>query len=714
MSVLKKIRENVGLVIVIIALSLFAFIFSSVYKGAGNGRGQTSTIGEVNGSSLEYNALMAKYELAQRNNPNANSTAEQYQLKEQAWQSLVREAYYGREWEHAGIGISDDELMMMFTGRIYHPYVQQSGYFSDSTGRYNPGMVSLVFQRADEIDLYDPQTQDMWKNWKQGLLDLREIISLDRRSNKWQSAIKGSALVADNELKWGYEQSARTADISYLFVPYTTIPDEQLQITDSDRNEYLNSHRETYKRTEDEVRLKYVYFSIAPSRQDSANSREELSKLGEDLLISESPFMFAANSSDDRTIDSSAKPLAQLPPALAAIQGRTDTVVGPVLGATGYQLLRVVAVTEDSVNANVNLRHVLVSIAGPTSADSLAAKAKAEEIKKEIIADPSRFAAIVAEKSDDPNKGNGGELGWVAENAFGDVYAKDIKATSKGNVTITTSPQGGYDVVQVVDRSNKLYSFATITREVKAGSETNDSIFKRASMYHGEVVSGSDMDSILKTYPEARPMTTGNIGPGTYSLMGLTAGRPVVTWAFNNEQGAVSKDLIEAEDAFVIAKIEYKGQRGYGSVDGLKQNMAFEVAVRNWVKAKQIKAKLSAGGADLQAMAASYGVGATTGQARGLRMSSSDVQGLGAEPKVVGRAFGLQPNTLSKPLAGNAGVFVVKLDAAIQEPAPMDDFNKMMQSQTLKSSKTEQAINSLFMGMRELSDVRDLRYQVDF
>ncbi len=714
MSVLKKIRENVGLVIVIIALSLFAFIFSSVVnKGGGLGRGQTSTVGEVNGSSLEYNALMAKYELAQRNNPNANSTPEQYQLKEQAWQSLVRESYYGREWEHAGISISDDELMMMFTGQIYHPYVQQSGYFSDSTGRYNPSMVPLVFQRADEIDLYDPQTQDMWKNWKQGLLDLREIISLDRRSNKWQSAIKGSALVSDNELKWGYEQSSRTADISYLYVPYTTIPDEQLQITDGDRNEYLNSHRESFKRTDDEVRLKYVYFSIAPSRLDSANSREELSKLGEDLRTSTSPFVFAANSSDDRTIDSSAKPLAQLPPALAAIQGRTDTVVGPLLGATGYQLLRVVAVTEDSANANVNLRHVLVSIAGPTSADSVAAKLKAEAIRKEIETDPSRFAAIVAEKSDDPNKGNGGELGWVAENAFGDVFAKDIKATQTGKVAITSSPQGGYDVVQVVDRSNKLYSFATITRQVKAGSATNDSIFKRASMYHGEVVSGSDMDSVLRTYPEARPMTTGNIGPGTYSLMGITAGRPVVTWAFKNEQGAVSKDLIEAEDAFVIAKIEYKGARGYSNVDGLKQNLAFEVAVRNWVKAKQIKGKLSAGGADLQAMAASYGVGATTGQARGLRMASSDVQGVGAEPKVVGRAFGLKQNELSKPLAGNAGVFVVKLEG-IQEPAAMDDFNKMMQSQTLKSSKTEQAINALFMGMRELSDVRDMRYEVDF
>ena len=90
MSVLKKIRDNVGLVIGIIALSLFAFIFSSVYDNFGPS--QDNTIGEVNGSDIDYQAYDGKFELAQRNNPNASTTAEQYQLKEQAWQSLVREA----------------------------------------------------------------------------------------------------------------------------------------------------------------------------------------------------------------------------------------------------------------------------------------------------------------------------------------------------------------------------------------------------------------------------------------------------------------------------------------------------------------------------------------------------------------------------------------------------------------------------------------------
>lgn len=709
MSVLKKIRENVGLVIVIIALSLFAFIFSSVYDKLGPS--QDNTVGEVNGNSIDYNELNAKFEMAQRRNPNATETAQQYQMKEQTWQELTRDIFFGNEQKEAGIDVPGEEVMMIFTGQIYYPYVIQSGYFSDSTGRFNPASVQQVLTQAEEIDLNDPMISDMARRYKEGLLDMQRQVTSDRRSSKWQAAIKGSSLVSDNELKWGYEQTARTADISYVYVPYATIPDEQVQVTDGDRSEYYNKHREAYKRLDDEVRIKYAYFTISPSREDSAAARGDLAKLGPDFLSSTTPFDFANTSSDEDVIDTMPKPLGDLPPALLAAQGRTDTVIGPILGATGYQLLRVVKMTQDSVNANVKLRHIVVPITGPTAADSLKAKAVADSLQRVVSADKSQFAAAAAAVSADPNtKMTGGELGWLPENSFGPTFDKDIKAAGVG-ATIVTSSQMGYQVVEVLDRSNKLYSYASITRFVNAGNETNDSIFKRASAYHGEIISGGDMEKVMPTYPEGRLLTSGIIGPGTYTLMGLDAGRPVVCWAFKSEQGTICDKMIEADNAFVIAKLEYKGERGYASVDNLKDNMEFEMAVRNWVKAKQIKAKLT--GTDLASMASSYGVGATTGQARSLRMASSDVQGIGAEPKVVGRAFGLQPNAVSKPIAGNTGVFVIKLDA-IAEPAPMDELNKMIQASTLKDAKANQTINALFMGIRELAEIRDLRYKADF
>lgn len=709
MSVLKKIRENVGLVIVIIALSLFAFIFSSVYDKMGPSG--DDTVGEIDGSSISYGELNALYERAQRFNPNAVTTAEQYQLRDQAWQSLVREHNFKKEWKEAGIGISDDELMMLFTGQIQHPLVFQSGYFSDSLGRFDPTAVTRVFQMADEIDLNDPNVQDFWRNWKLGLLDVREIVSQDRRSNKWQAAIKGSALVSDNEVKVAYEQQSRTADISYLFVPYGSINDAQLQISEADRNEYYNLRREAFKRKDEEVNLSYAFFTIAPSSKDSAAARKDLMKLAPEFLKAEKAFEFAASSSDDREQDTVAKPMSMLPPALASINGRTDTVVGPILGGAGLQLLRIVKVQEDSVNANIKIRRILVPIAGMTKEDSTKAKAKADSIATVIAADKNKFAEISLSMTNDPAQGEGQ---WIVENTFGDAFAAEVKKREPGAVFVSsTNVEAGYIVVDLMERSRKLYAFASISRGVNAGTETNDSIFKKASAFHTDILSGMAFDSAIVKFPEGRALKTGIIGPGTYNLPGVLAGRPVVTWGFKSEEGTICEQLIETEGAFVVAKVDYKGDRGYGSADDLKDNFEFETGLRNWVKAKQIKAKLGAGGGDLQAMASAYGVGATVGAAKGLRFASNDVQGLGAEPKVVGRAFGLQPGTVSKPIAGNSGVFVVKLEA-IQEPAPMDEMSKMMQTMSLTNSKADATITALFMGMRDISGVKDMRYKADF
>ena len=42
-----------------------------------------------------------------------------------------------------------------------------------------------------------------------------------------------------------------------------------------------------------------------------------------------------------------------------------------------------------------------------------------------------------------------------------------------------------------------------------------------------------------------------------------------------------------------------------------------------------------------------------------VNFSNSNINGLGLEPRVVGAAFGVKPNTSSKAIAGNAGVFYI-------------------------------------------------------
>ena len=82
-----------------------------------------------------------------------------------------------------------------------------------------------------------------------------------------------------------------------------------------------------------------------------------------------------------------------------------------------------------------------------------------------------------------------------------------------------------------------------------------------------------------------------------------------------------------------------------------------EMAIRKEKKAEQLKEKM-AGKTDLPSLASSLGV--AVGQAQDINFESYSIPGLGIEPAVAGVASALEPGTVSKPVAGSNGVYVVK------------------------------------------------------
>ena len=80
---------------------------------------------------------------------------------------------------------------------------------------------------------------------------------------------------------------------------------------------------------------------------------------------------------------------------------------------------------------------------------------------------------------------------------------------------------------------------------------------------------------------------------------------------------------------------------------------------------------------------------------------------------MVGRAFGLKQGEVSKALAGNNGVFVVKLDA-IKEGAPMAPEMLSFQKMAARQTKSQSAINASFQGMLDAANIQDYRAKFEF
>ncbi|MGS1080243.1 peptidylprolyl isomerase [Pseudoxanthomonas beigongshangi] len=129
-------------------------------------------------------------------------------------------------------------------------------------------------------------------------------------------------------------------------------------------------------------------------------------------------------------------------------------VVGPLRGASGFQLLKLVE-TRDASQADkrtvteYHARHILVRVT--ETQDAAAAKAKIDTLRARI-AGGADFATVAKESSEDPNsRGEGGDLGWFPADAFGPAFGEQVAGVGDGQVTEPFRTDAGWHIVQRVE-----------------------------------------------------------------------------------------------------------------------------------------------------------------------------------------------------------------------------------------------------------------------
>ena len=105
------------------------------------------------------------------------------------------------------------------------------------------------------------------------------------------------------------------------------------------------------------------------------------------------------------------------------------------------------------VKEQVKTRHILIAVpAGADAKTDAAAKAKAEDVLKQIKAG-GNFADLAKKYSDDPgSKTQGGELGWLDRGKTVPEYAKAAMALTPGQTSDLVKSQFGYHIIQTEEK----------------------------------------------------------------------------------------------------------------------------------------------------------------------------------------------------------------------------------------------------------------------
>src|SRR5581483_4561209 len=262
MSVIQSIRDRAAWIVgASIALALIAFIVQDALQGGGRGlfSGNSTTLGKVNGTKIDYRDFEQRYKMAEDNYRAQNYPVNDQmrnQIRESLWNEYVEEALMGDEYIKLGMQISEKEVGDILYGANPPQMLRQQ--FTDSTGVFN---AQAAYQAIRSLKKNSPQYNSFWGEF---------VPSLEKTREKEKfSALLGKSVYYPKWLieKTNAENSQRSS-ISYVNVPYSTISDSAVQVTDADVQEYVDKHKEQYKQ-ENERSLVYVTFDASPSRADS-------------------------------------------------------------------------------------------------------------------------------------------------------------------------------------------------------------------------------------------------------------------------------------------------------------------------------------------------------------------------------------------------------------------------------------------------------------
>jgi len=657
MALINTIREKSGVAVGLVAVGMLLFIVGGDLVGGKNRlfnrNGQV--VGEVAGQKVEladYNNSLeqAKQAFAAQQQRQPDDQALGY-LRDQAWNQTIYRMAFKPEWEKLGLTVGDDELVDMVQGDNISPGIKQA--FTDKTsGQFDK---TRLIEYLRNLTKLPAENQAAWHNFEANL-------PAERLANKYNALLKNSVYVTTAEAKRFDTAQKAKATVKYLFVPYGSISDSAVKVTNVQLQAYLDKNQGKYK-VEDGRSVEYISIPVIASKEDSAAVKTSIAELATQFASAPVDSLFVSANSEQpytRAFRSPADLPEQLRKQLPLAQGK---IYGPYAENGTYSLYKVTG-TGLGKQAAARASHILIKADGTTPAAKAAAKAKAQDILNKIKAGAD-FAALARQFGTDGTKDQGGDLGWFGQGRMVPEFEKAIfGATSTGLLPNVVETSFGYHVIKITALPTKqTYQVAEVKKTIAPSDATREAAYAKAQQLKGEATDLASFRKLTTTDKTLVKQEAKNLDRSARSVNNLQNARELVRWAFGfNVSGSETKvgdisEVYEMGDQYVIAALTDERAKGTATIANLKQELS--ALVRNEEKAKQIMAKLPKAGT-LEEMAAKYGPTAQLGTADGLVLGQGSIPNIGFEPVAVGKAFALKPGQKSTAIRGEQGVLVVE------------------------------------------------------
>lgn len=705
MSVIQQIRDKAAwLVFGLIALSLIGFLAMDAFVGKSRiFGGNSSIIGTVNGEDIEYpkfqqfvDQMESQYKAQ---GMQVNDVMSQ-NIKNQVWNQLVEDDVLDKIYKKTGIDVSDKELNDMLAGPnavqgIKRPFTDpKTGIFDAQGAASTINQLRAIYKGNKKTD----------KSYDQAKLLFEEYIPQwikEREKEKYLSMLGNSAYVP----KWMAEKmnsdQSQVAAISYVNTPYSTIADSAVKVSDDEISDYVQKHKDQYKQEESRS-IAYVTFNAAPTSGDSAALLKQLTDLKKEFDTTHNAETFIARNGSEMAFADSYFPKSkiQVPKKDSIFALAKGAVFGPYLDGGDYVLAK--KIDEKSMPDSIKCRHILIKIADKEKGqvrEDTTAKKLIDSIAA-AVKNGADFNQLVLKYSDDDgSKNNKGEYSFSSSSSLVKPFYETVFYEPVGTKKVVKAESNdyiGYHYIEVLSQKNfePAYKVAYMAKKIEPSTETDQNASGLASQFAGESRTQSAFEENVKK-GNLQKLLAPDIEPTSNTITGLGTNRQLVKWMYDDKTsvGDVSEPYTVG-DKYVVAMLTEINHEG--TMKAAKARPMVEPILRNQKKAEQIIKKIgNANSLDAVAKATSQQIQ----RADSIGFSSPYIPNVGQEAKVIGSSFNKQllGKAASEPIAGNGGVFVIRVENVIARPNPVADIEQLRsnQQQQEKSMMSYRALDAL-------------------
>ena len=685
MAMIEQIRNRQGLLLAMIGIGMLGFLVPYDAVLALMGQGNTRDVGSVDGESIS--ALDYRMEVDERRRLGFSGD----QLQDEVWADLTANIVLDDTYDALGLEVTDAEFQEMLFGDLDSPYMGRAFY---SNGE-NKAFWQQSFGAMLSTD-----------EGKLNLLSYKRLILAKRKKEKMDALLADALYTNSLEGKYEYINAEKKAEIKYVAKLYKNINDDEVSVSDSDVKRYYNAHKNDPKFQQTEGRdISYVKIPVGASESDIKAMEVEMETTAEDWADADDAEAFAQAANGGRE-DIRNLRLAQVELDVNEAKFFSEapgTIVGPYTKNGQMQLAQVIERTMVPDEA-AKCRHILLTAKDAKDAEEMAELGARADSLKRVLRNGGDFDDLVQRFSGDPgSKATGGVYDFFPKGRmvkpFEDFcFDKPIGALGWVETTY------GVHLIEVLDRRSEVEEarVSFITKPVSASAGTAREAYAMASEF---AINATDKESLMAAAADAGYATgeANSIAPAARSIAGVRDAAEIVSWAYRSEAGEVSNPIL-TPDFYIVAHLDAATKAGVPELESVRDEMR-EGAI-NEAKGELYAEKMD--GANLEDIAAAVGETVKTGRDLSIKFPTVRGSGASTEPKVAGAALAIPVGSMSSPIVGTHGVWVVA-PQNVTEAGSKDSY--LEEQSTLASRARTNFPFTVLNTMQKAAGVEDNRRQ---